>query len=433
MRLPLSALLCSILSLALPAILIGAATSDRSVSTSRQFLVYGPDGQLRGAVSDVAERTKQSLLSTLREHDQWKLPIVLNAQFAQANLPEAAPALVSVSETEAGLKLQVDLALGKAVNVAGVQREILRALLLEMMYRDAPRLAPGSAYTEPPEWLLEGLLARQSGAEISRMIEPLVPLARADKLASLGEVLAQRPELLDPIAREIYRAYCAALVDLLSSSDNGARLSALIKDFAGEGEPVATLVGRFPILSGGQAGGEAAWRGALKHLLVADRNRLLTAAETEVEIERLLVLPIGTSARPAHYGLDEFPAFIRDPAAPAALQRTSAELLLLGTRVNLLYRPIVAEYQQIAAALAQRKTRGVAARLTRTKATRAQVAARTREMDDYLNWFEATQSRSQSGLFADYSLAAEEVANDRPPRRDAISVYLTALESELGN
>ena len=46
-----------------------AATVERSVSPSRQFVIYGAGTQLRGAVSDLAERTKADFLALLRQRD----------------------------------------------------------------------------------------------------------------------------------------------------------------------------------------------------------------------------------------------------------------------------------------------------------------------------------------------------------------------------
>ena len=51
---------------------------------------------------------------------------------------------------------------------------------------------------------------------------------------------------------------------------------------------------------------------------------------------------------------------------------------------------------------------------------------------DYLNWFEATQLQTPSGVFGDYLEAAQpKTAEAR--RRDPISVYLDTLESQLGD
>ena len=45
---------------------------ERSVSTSHQFIIYGGDVTLRGAVSELAEQTKGNLLALLRQRNRWK-------------------------------------------------------------------------------------------------------------------------------------------------------------------------------------------------------------------------------------------------------------------------------------------------------------------------------------------------------------------------
>jgi len=42
------------------------AQPERSISPSRQFVIYGGDAKLRGAVSGLAEETKSNLLALLR-------------------------------------------------------------------------------------------------------------------------------------------------------------------------------------------------------------------------------------------------------------------------------------------------------------------------------------------------------------------------------
>jgi hypothetical protein len=48
-----------------------------------------------------------------------------------------------------------------------------------------------------------------------------------------------------------------------------------------------------------------------------------------------------------------------------------------------------------------------------------------------MNWFEATQSKSGSGVFADYLRAADQPQAPGPRRRDALSVYLDALANQF--
>src|SRR3954469_21913364 len=98
----------------------------RSVSSSRQFIIYGTDVPLRGAVADLAERTKANLLSLLQKRDDWKTPIVINVQMRQANVPELPPSDLRFSQTGAGIKIQLDLTLPASVDAPAVQREILR-------------------------------------------------------------------------------------------------------------------------------------------------------------------------------------------------------------------------------------------------------------------------------------------------------------------
>ena len=64
---------------------------------------------------------------------------------------------------------------------------------------------------------------------------------------------------------------------------------------------------------------------------------------------------------------------------------------------NPVLRPIGREYQEIVELLARGKRRGVPKRLSRLEQIRQQLIARMTEIDDYLNWFEATQMNSGSG------------------------------------
>ena len=53
------------------------------------------------------------------------------------------------------------------------------------------------------------------------------------------------------------------------------------------------------------------------------------------------------------------------------------------------------------------------------------------DVDDYMNWFEATKLKTNSGEFADYVTAAKEQEQIRPHRRDPLSIYLDALEEQF--
>jgi len=103
----------------------------------------------------------------------------------------------------------------------------------------------------------------------------------------------------------------------------------------------------------------------------------------------------------------------------------------LAGHTNPVLRPVVQDYQQISTRLAFGKNHSAAARLAELKALRAKLLARMSEIDDYLNWFEATQLSAPSRLFDDYVKSQAEAETSSRHRSDALSLYLDAVESEF--
>jgi hypothetical protein len=409
-----------------------AAPLERSVSPSRQFIVYGADAKLRGAVSDLAEATKTNILALLQKPDGWKTPIVVNLQLAQANLPEIPPAALHFSQTGFGLKLQLDLTITSTLDGSLVERELLRAILLEMIYRKQPDLAPGTAYVGPPKWLLDGVLALTPGRDRGPLVEAIL---LSDKIVPLEEFLRQPGKLsgLDSPARLLYRAYSFALVQLIvDGTDGRSGLARYIDSLSrASNDPFADLKAQFPMLGDHV---EKTWRSSVAELNAAQNYQLLTFTETERRLDELLHVKIsdaGPSTKAIQ--LDDLWQRKISPTERLAVNRLSQNLLLLAARAHPVLRPIVQEYQQIAALLAAGKRKGLAERFARLKTTRADIVARMNDIDDYMNWFEATQSKTRSGIFADYLKAAGERRAPAPRRRDALSVYLDALEEQFQN
>jgi hypothetical protein len=131
--------------------------------------------------------------------------------------------------------------------------------------------------------------------------------------------------------------------------------------------------------------------------------------------------------------LDEFAQRKISPGEKMALSQLSRDLLVFVAQANPVLRPIVREYQQITALLARGKRRAIAKRLSRLDVTHKQLAARMSEIDDYMNWFEATQMNKGSGYFSDYLKAVNQSQLAPPNRRDPLSVYVDALEDQFEN
>src|SRR5439155_19600624 len=146
--------------------------------------------KIRGAVSSLAEQTKANLLALLRQRDDWKTPVVVNLQSQQANLPEVPPADLRFSQTGFGIKLQLDVTISKNLDVSVVEGELVRAVLLEMIYRKQTNLSEGAVLAAPADWLIVGVLALAPGRDPGALVEPL---ANTGTPLALKKFLRQRP------------------------------------------------------------------------------------------------------------------------------------------------------------------------------------------------------------------------------------------------
>jgi hypothetical protein len=73
----------------------------------------------------------------------------------------------------------------------------------------------------------------------------------------------------------------------------------------------------------------------------------------------------------------------------------------------------------------------MAKRLSLLEATRQRLATRMSEIDDYMNWFEATQMSKGSGNFTGYLKAVDQSQLPPPRRHDPLSIYVDALEDQF--
>jgi len=407
-----------------------AAPEEHSVSPSRQFIIYGAEAVLRGAVSNLAEQTKTNLLVLLRQRDSWTVPIVVNLQPQQANLPEVPSADVRFSQTGFGLKLQLDLTISQDLDVSLIEREVLRAILLEMIYRKESHTAAGTVFVEPPDWLIDGVLVLAPGRDRGSLVEALTT---AEEAVPLEKFLSQRRSLLDSAGRTLYRAYSFSLVQMLIDRRDGpARLAQYIGHLSDASkEPFANLKAYFPFLVNDA---EGSWQLSLRRLRNFQVYQLLTFTESDRRLDELLRVKISEPNKPAKVtALDELAHRKISPSEKMALSQLNRDLLVFVAQANPVLRPVAREYQQIAALLARGKRRGIAKRLSRLEATCKQLAVRMSDIDDYMNWFEATQMKNGSGNFTDYLKAVDQSQISPSKRHDPLSAYVDALEDQFEN
>ena len=180
---------------------------------------------------------------------------------------------------------------------------------------------------------------------------------------------------------------------------------------------------------------EQKWRSTVARLGEHQSYQLLTFAESKARLDELLHIRIsnarGDPGTQKTLSLNELARRKASPDEKAAVNQMNQAFLLLRGTTHPVLRPVAREYQQIAALLANGKRRGIAKRLSHLKATCKELAARMEEIDDYMNWYEATQMESQSGAFNDYLKAANQSQVSAPKRHDPLSVYLDALEDQI--
>jgi hypothetical protein len=408
--------------------LVGLEPSARSIAPSGQFIIYGADTRYRGAISTLAERTKASFLAVLKRRDVWKIPIVINLQEQAVNVPEIAAAEFHFSQTEAGMKLQLDLGVFPELRPFTIERELARVILLEMIYRNQTGIIPGDAYVDPPNWLVDGLLeASTLNPDRASLVSMLsVPL----RAPSLQEFLEQRPATLDSTSRQLYRAYSFVFVELLTESFDGrVRLSHYIDNLAfASNDPLADLQAAFPQVRDF----EAAWKAKVGDVTSSRNDELLTFSQTDAKLSEILNAKFPSAdGRGKSVILDGFSRTKPTSMQRIAIQKFGRELLLLGAHANPVLRPVIQDYQQIEGQLALGKNHALTERLTELRTLRAKLSARMDGINDYMNWFEAAQLQTRSGIFDDYLKEAEDGRAQRPKRRDPLSVYLDAVEQEF--
>ena len=413
--------------------------TPRSESQSGQFMVYCADVRLRLAVTGYVETAKHDVLEALDLRDHWKLPIVVNLRRPATTDSGNLLRQVRLIQTDGGWKVEIDVVLreGEFKQVRFPQL-IIRAVLLELAYRDRPP-AVGSTYTQPPAWLVEGLAqtmqVRATGTEPNAAI--FRQLIETGRLPKIQDFLKSNVDVMDQTSLAIHGSCAASLVEMLMGTPGGAaNLARMVKGLSeSDGDPVALLLKYFPSLGGSEVALEKWWTLGLARYSSLDRHLSLTLPETDARLAPLLNLTVTTDEKKRttqEFALTDYKTFLKLPAAKAALFAQSNALASLQAHAHPLLRPVVTEYQRIVNDLSRGKTRGTEEALASIGNYRKLIVERMDKIEDYLNWYEATQVSEQSGAFEDFLHGAKEMENWTPPKRsDAMSKYVDQLQREF--
>ena len=421
----------------------GLDLMPHSFSRSKQFVVYARDGALRGAVGTLGDETKNGVLGMLGLRDEWKIPIVLDLRPPDPGLPGARPPVrLQLSQTGAGMKIELDLLTGEAGRGTRIQDELVRTVLLALAYQNFTGLPPGHSCTLPPPWLVEGLSAyldNQENGVSASMFAALLPTLQT---MAPTDFLGKDPAEMDSTSRGVYRACAYNLVCLLLRELPGGRgeLAAFVSDLPNtapaDANSGATLGKYFPELAASPDALAKWWALALAQLASADRFQMYTAGETERRLQALLTFPGPVKPKsaeaPKTYTLADFQEFTPLKQNARLLEGLRTGLVILSGQASPVYHPIITGYQEVVAGLVRNRTRGVGERLRVLDGMRRDALQQRDGIVDYVNWYEATQVSTQSNAFNDYFHAARQFdANQKIHRPDPISAYLDSLDTEF--
>jgi hypothetical protein len=216
---------------------------------------------------------------------------------------------------------------------------------------------------------------------------------------------------------------------LIDSPNGRSRLGRYIDNLAfASNDPIADLRAAFPEVRDF----ESAWKTKIADLKAGADNELLSFSQTDHKLGELLESKF--PSRDGQGGSLSLEILVRaktNPAQRRALEQFSQQLLLLSTRANPVLRPLIQDYQHIADELARGRNRRMEKRLVSLKSLHDALSARMGEIDDYLNWFEAAKLQTPSGIFDDCLQTTTSSQRQKSKRKDALSVYLDAMEMEF--
>jgi hypothetical protein len=402
---------------------------QRSVSSSQQFVIYHSDRALRSRLARKVEDIKEEWLRRLRLGSEWKSPIII--QLLPLRRTEAPRIRTALYESDGGaLKVQIDVCDSASLNSADFDREIYRALFLEYAYRNVSPKA-GQAFHQPPAWLVEGIyedvVARAEGVATG-LYETLIKDESQPKLEAF---LKERPERLDATSRAIYSARALGLFRaLLRTPDGPKHLAEYCSSLPFINPPDATsLLEKFPGLSEQPATLSKLWILSLADASASNRVMPMSAGETHERLAMILEIAVPKDPRKPHSGVVTGPeglqAVARTDSGRYILRQKAEDLLRLEVRAHPLLRPIVEEYRLIAGHLAAKPRGNLGNRIRKNMQLEQAVVQRVRDMEDYLNWFEAARLDTPSRQF-------DSKINDSPlslRREDPVSRHLDDIEA----
>jgi hypothetical protein len=405
-----------------------ATLAGKTTSASGQFVIYSKDAMRRTNLAQRADEARAQWLQKIGSEGIDAPPIIIQDLIGGVKPRGKANAVTGVFEGDGGaMKVQVDIYDASVLRGPVLETEIYRALALDWIYRDRPPKA-GKAFHSPPAWLLEGLVEEKRIKENGSPDGVYATLLKSDSPPRIEEFLKARPELMEATSLTLYRTQSVALIKTLQQLPEGPKRLGTFLDSIAENEPdLKSLLAAYPSLENNPSRLGKLWTLSIARNSASKGTDPYSIGETVRTLRELL--DVSGPEDPKNPGIVKatgaaaFPAMAKSEGGPYLMRQKSAEFMALEFRAHPLLKPVVEEYRKITTLLASKPKKNVDKQIDETGKILDLLLQRTGKVDDYLNWFEATQLDTLSENFLEVTSPPEAAK-----RTDPISTRLDAIE-----
>ena len=406
-----------ILFACLAAVATGASAAPLAAGSSSRsgaFIAYSQDRDLRNKMLRAAEGALGEWEKIHETKAGSAAPIVLNDK-THAVMPKGgSPVVPLLFETEAGMKVQVDLYDEGAMDSGAFEAGLFSALALHAMHgAEAARV--GKAFDLPPRWFVEGLVEELRRSRDGTPDGVYSALIQSGRPPDLEAFFRQKPEILDAASVVLYRAQAVSLLRVLQKAqDSKKSFAALLVDPSFSRGGVEPVLAAFPSL-GSQSALSKLWTLNIARSSMPPRMASLTVEQSERELADVL-----KSVK----GGQDLPEAAKAQGGAFLMREFAVRIFNLEFRSHPLFQPVLEEYRNIATQLSRRPKTRVAEKIRELQETRAQLVERSQKIADYLNWFEVTQIDEPQSFREGKSGRSESI-----PFKNPYALYLDSLEA----
>jgi len=442
---------------------------DESSVRGGQFHVWGRDRSHRTLLLNSATETQRLVLTALRQPLDFRHPIVIQVRDPGSLRTSASPVWSEITEVPGGFRFEINVAPEQGIVPGDLWREeVVRCLLAEMILRSRADGGLSGTESPPPDWLLHGTLEMLVYQATGRPSEAFARVFQLGHVLPLDDIFQADPSRMDSVSRGIYRASCCGLLQMLLDQPSGASsMSTLLASLASPVADPSTVLARcFPALTASGNSLSKWWALQLAAMSQPGADEILPPRDTETALARAITLEIEpASTKPAPASSAKLPGRLKRlfsrpktpqpaPGEPSAaprslpltswqelssrpdrtaiLERSALALTRLSVRAHPIYRPIINDYLALVRDLvANRRLRETDSRLAQLTRALDGIRSDLSRIEDYLDWYEATQQEQPGDAFRDYFRAEDELSSPPPRRSDPISRYLDDVAREF--